>query len=456
MEIDLDLLRKYDRPGPRYTSYPPAPRFAADYGAPAFRADVAASDLERRPLSLYVHLPFCHARCFFCGCNVEITRNRERIEQYLGYLERELDLVAALVSPGRPVEQLHWGGGTPTYLSPREIRRLAAAIHARFDLAPNAEVSVEIDPRGIEQDHLSALRDGGFSRASVGVQDFDPRVQQAIHREQPYELTRWAVDSLRKLGFTSVNLDLIYGLPLQTEESFARTLDTVLTLTPDRLAVFSYAHVPWVKRNQQAIDAGELPSGETKLRMLRRTIEVLERAGYAHIGMDHFAKPDDELTRAQREGTLRRNFQGYSTRGGTDLLAFGVTGISSLAGSYAQNVKELPAYYQRIDAGELPTERGYRLTPDDRLRRHVIHELMCNLRLDVAALEAETGIDFAGYFSASLLQLRELEQDGLVRREPRSIAVTRLGRLFVRNIAMSFDAYLATQVPGGPLFSRTV
>jgi oxygen-independent coproporphyrinogen-3 oxidase len=455
MSVDLGLLRKYDRPGPRYTSYPPAPLFTEAYGPADYAADVRASAAGGRPLSLYFHLPFCHARCFFCGCNVIVTRSHDRVDEYLDHLEREIALVAGMLGPSRPVIQLAWGGGTPTHLTPEQIRRLAAAIRAHFSIAPDAETSVEIDPRGIDRAHLEALREAGFGRASVGVQDFEPEVQQAINREQPYELTRWAVTTLRELGFASVNLDLIYGLPRQNEERFARTLETVLTLAPDRLAVFSYAHVPWVKRNQKAITVEELPPPEVKLAMLKLTIERLAAAGLEHIGMDHFARPEDELAVAQREGKLHRNFQGYSTRGGTDLLAFGVTGISGLARCYAQNVKELEDYYARISAGALPTERGLRLSDDDLLRRQVIQELMCNLRLDTAEISRRLGLDFDRRLAAEIGALAEMEADGLVQRRPGRIEVTSLGRLFVRNVAMCFDAYLGGAA-GQPLYSRTV
>jgi len=455
MTVDVALLRKYDRPGPRYTSYPPAPQFAESYGPAEYAADLRASAAEGRPLSLYFHLPFCHARCFFCGCNVIITRSHDRVDTYLDQLEREIALVAGMLGPGREVIQLAWGGGTPTHLTPEQIRRLAAAIHAHFAIAPDAETSVEIDPRGIDRAHLEALHEAGFRRASVGVQDFEHDVQQAINREQPYELTRWAVSTLRELGFASVNLDLIYGLPRQTEERLARTLDTVLTLAPDRLAVFSYAHVPWVKRNQAAIDVEELPPPEVKLGMLKRTIERLEAAGFRHIGMDHFARPEDELAVAQREGKLHRNFQGYSTRGGTDLVACGVTGISGLARCYAQNVKELADYDARLAAGQAPTERGLRLSDEDLLRRRVIQELMCNLRLDTTEISRLHGVDFDAHFVAEIGALAELEADGLVLRRPGRIEITALGRLFARNVAMCFDAYLGGR-RDQPLYSRTV
>jgi oxygen-independent coproporphyrinogen-3 oxidase len=457
-DLNLDVLRKYDRPGPRYTSYPTAPQFHEDFGAEAFFAEIMHSNQNRgreRGLSLYFHLPFCDTLCYFCACNMLITHNPRRIEQYLDHLEQEIAMTSRLIDRDRKVEQLHWGGGTPTYLAPEQTARLGRAIHRHFSFAHDAEVSVEIDPRGLERAHLVALREADFNRASLGVQDFNHEVQVAVNRVQPYELTNWTVETLRELGFSSINLDLIYGLPYQTEKTFAETLDTILTMQPERLAIFNYAHVPWLKKHQRMIPTDKLPSPEMKLRMLKRTIETLHAAGYVYIGMDHFAKPDDELAVAQREGLLYRNFQGYSTHAHCDLYAFGITGISMLENVYAQNVKELGHYYKRLDERQLPTARGYRLSWDDQLRRHVINKLMCDMRLDLRALSKEFSIDAHEYFQSALARLRECEDDGLLTIDDEAIEVSLLGRLLIRNVAMAFDAYLPEQQTQ-PLYSRTV
>jgi oxygen-independent coproporphyrinogen-3 oxidase len=458
LDINLDILGKYDRPGPRYTSYPTAPHFAESFGAePFYDAIVRTNQIEpdTRGLSLYFHLPFCDTLCYFCGCNMIITHNPKRIDQYLDHLEREIAQVSALLNPERRVEQLHWGGGTPTYLSPDQIARLGQFIRKHFSFRDDAEVSVEIDPRGLERAHLEALRAAGFNRASLGVQDFNHDVQVAVNRVQSFEETNRALETLRELGFSSINLDLIYGLPLQTEETFAETLQTVLNMRADRLAVFSYAHVPWMKKHQNVIPEAKLPGPAMKLRMLKRTIAMLLEAGYVYIGMDHFAKPDDELAVAQREGKLYRNFQGYSTHAHCDLYAFGVSAISMLENVYAQNAKELGHYYKRVSAGRLATSRGYRLSDDDRLRRYVINKLMCDMRLEVPLVSAAFGIDFMNYFAPALESLRTLAADGLLEMDDTQITISPLGRLLIRNVAMAFDAYLP-QLQTRCLFSRTV
>jgi oxygen-independent coproporphyrinogen-3 oxidase len=459
-EINLDLLKKYDRPGPRYTSYPTAPQFTEAFSAAEFQQEIVESDLiadgRDTDLSLYFHIPFCDTLCYFCGCHMLITHNRDRIDEYVNYLTREMELVRRLQTRGQRVAQVHWGGGTPTYLSPEQITRLTNAIHREFELTPDAEVSVEIDPRGLTREHLVALRQGGFNRASLGVQDFDPAVQQAVNRLQSYDETRWTMDTLRELGFNSINLDLIYGLPFQTEDSFARTLDLIIDMQPDRLAVFNYAHVPWMKKHQQMIKLETLPRPDEKLRILKRTIERLTEAGYVYIGMDHFAKPDDELAVAQKAKTLYRNFQGYSTRAGCDLYAFGVSGISQLQNVYAQNLKEMPPYYQRLDDGLLATSRGYKLTEDDHLRRHVIMRLMCDMSLDKREVEDRFAIDFDDYFGEALVKLEEFRSDDLLALDAHTIQITSFGRLFIRNIAMAFDAYLDKNPSTRNIYSRTV
>ena len=456
--VDLGLLRRYDKSGPRYTSYPTAPYFHPGVGAEAYALHLEKDDLhlEKRDLSLYFHIPFCDTLCYFCGCNMTVSRNQARIEEYLSYLEKEISLVSARVGRERKVIQLHWGGGTPTHLSPGQIRRLGAAIRRHFDFQPEAEVSVEIDPRELTRAHVEALAEAGFNRCSIGVQDFDLRVQEAVNRIQPEAVTRQAVEWAREFGFTSVNVDLMYGLPHQQTATFSDTIDRVLTLSPDRLAVFNYAHLPEVIKHQRLINEEWLPDREEKLQLLKLSIEKLTEAGYVYIGMDHFAKPGDELTSAMQEGTLYRNFQGYSTHAGLNVLAFGVSGIGMLSDLYIQNHKTFRDYYAMLDQHELPIARGVVLTKDDQLRREVITTLMCHFELDKAAVEQTYGIRFDDYFSTSFRQLEELEADGLVHLLPERIIVTSPGRLLIRNIAMCFDAYLLNKGQGAPRFSRTV
>ncbi|MCS6817349.1 MAG: oxygen-independent coproporphyrinogen III oxidase [Blastocatellia bacterium] len=456
--VELDLLRKYDRPGPRYTSYPPAPAFTPEFGPEDFQAAIRENNAARprAELSLYFHIPFCDTLCYFCGCTMLVTHRPETIRKYLDHLEREIALLRAWIAPERKVTQLHWGGGTPSYLSPEEIRELAGFIAERFPFGDDPEVGVEIDPRGLTLEHMRAFRESGFNRVSLGVQDFDPVVQQAINRIQPEELTRRAIEWARELGFRSLNIDLIYGLPFQTLDSFARTLERVIALEPDRIAVFNFAYVPWLKPHQRLIRPEDLPAPETKLRLLKLTIETLSQAGYVYIGMDHFAKPEDELARAQREKTLYRNFQGYSTRAGADLYAFGMSAISQFDRIYAQNFKELKLYYTRIAADTPATALGYRLTDDDVLRRHVIMRLMCDMELTKADVEEQFGVRFDEYFADALARLEEFVADGLLRITDEKLIVTDLGRLVIRNIAMCFDAHLERMMRERPIFSRTV
>ncbi len=429
---------------PRYTSYPPATRFTTDLPLlgldDAIRADNAPG---AGPLSLYFHLPFCETRCWYCGCTTIVTRRAAAASDYLDLLEREIGLTAGRIDTRRPVVQLHLGGGTPTYLRPDEIRRLAAMIRARFDYAPDAEIGVEIDPRRLTRDHIRALAELGATRASLGVQDTDRRVQLAIHRHQPNPLNRQAVDWLRAEGFRSINLDLIYGLPLQTRESFARTLDDVLALGPDRLSVFSYAHVPWIKPAQKIFeDRGQLPDPEEKLAMFALAHERLTHAGFIDIGLDHFARPDDELARAQRAGTLHRNFQGYSTHAGASLYGFGLSSISQTADTYRQNTKDMRAYQAALAGGRLPVERGLRLDDEDRRRRTIIMRLMCDRRLDYARMSAELGLDFEKAYAAELATLGDLIADGIVGMDEAGLRVTPAGVPLLRVVAMRFDATL--------------
>jgi oxygen-independent coproporphyrinogen III oxidase len=454
LHVDVDLVRKYNVPGPRYTSYPPATHFTQDLARDRILEGIRANNQAPRDLSLYYHLPFCYSLCWYCGCTTVITPQQAKSATYLQYLEKEMDLLKPLIHPQRKVLQLHFGGGTPTFLLPDEIRRLGQLIHDRFTLHPEVEAGVEIDPRRIVRDHLVALREIGFNRASFGVQDHDPIVQKAIHRIQPFDQTRAAVDWAREAGFGSVNVDLIYGLPHQTPQSFERTIDEVLTLEPDRFAVFNYAYVPWIKPAQKIIPEASLPSAETKLQLLKLTIEKLTSVGYVYIGMDHFARANDELALAQQHKTLQRNFQGYSTRGGADIYAFGMSSISQTDQLYWQNLKALPDYYRELDQDRHPIAKGFFLSADDQIRRTTIMRLMCDLALDYRAMSGLLQIDFPAYFAAELGSLEDLSADGLLNRRPGGFSVTETGRLFIRNIAMRFDAHLQRETERR--YSRTV
>jgi oxygen-independent coproporphyrinogen-3 oxidase len=453
LRVDLDLIKKYNVPGPRYTSYPPATHFAEV--APAVLTEkIREANTGARDLSLYYHLPFCQSLCWFCGCTTVITTDQKKSGNYLEYLEREMDLMKPLIDPKRKVAQLHFGGGTPTFSLPDEIRRLGEMIRSRFEFAPDIEAGVEVDPRRLTRDHLAALREIGFNRTSMGVQDNEPVVQKAVHRIQPFELTRQTVEWMRELGFESINIDLIYGLPYQTPASFSRTVDEILSLKPDRFAIFNYAHVPWLKPSQKKFKDEAFPSPETKLAILKGTIEKLTSEGYVYIGMDHFARVEDELARAQKQKTLQRNFQGYSTRGGADIYAFGMSAISQAEDVYWQNQKELAAYYAALDAGKLPLHRGYVMTAEDKIRRTTIMRLMCDLGLDYGAMSYLLSIDFKEHFRREIESLDDMESDGLVVKTPQGLIVTDLGRLLIRNIAMRFDAYAATRQENR--FSKTI
>jgi oxygen-independent coproporphyrinogen-3 oxidase len=443
-QVDLALVKKYNVAGPRYTSYPPATQFTDQISWDDLAAKIETNNRSPRDLSIYVHIPFCESLCWFCGCTTVITPNHEKGREYVAVLGREIANLVPLLHGDRRAVQLHFGGGSPTFLRPDEVRQLGEHIHRHFVFAPDIEASVEVDPRRLTRDHMAAFRDIGFNRASMGVQDFNPEVQAAVHRIQPKEMTRQAIDWMRDLGFHSINLDLIYGLPHQTPESFEQTLDAVLEMDPDRLAVFSYAHVPWIKPAQKILETKLLPSPETKLQLLKLVIEKLTADNrYVYIGMDHFAKPGDELAVAQRDKQLQRNFQGYSTRGGSDIYAFGLSAISQTPDAYWQNEKELPKYAGAVQAGRVPLHRGYFVTEDDKLRRETIMRVMCDLALDFAALSKQLGIAFAHYFAREIDALAPFEADGLLTRVPGGIEVTDAGRLFIRNIAMTFDATLA-------------
>jgi oxygen-independent coproporphyrinogen-3 oxidase len=461
--LDLDhveeILPRYAIEGPRYTSYPTAPVWKETYGVEEFRAELGRSDIEASdPLSVYVHVPFCRSLCHFCACNKVITRKPELPERFLDSVAREVEAVREAVAVPRLATQHHWGGGTPTHLDPRQVQRLHRTVTDAFPCAEGAEVSIEVDPRVTSAEHVAVLRECGFNRISMGVQDFDPRVQEAIHRIQPAEQTAELVALSRAAGFESVNFDLIYGLPYQTEETFARSLDTVLELDPDRLALYSYAHVTWIAKQQRGFERVDLPAPQTKLRIMLMAIRRFLDAGYVFIGLDHFAKPGDELSQALRDRTLRRNFMGHTTQAGVDLLGFGPSAISELRGSYAQNQRELAAWHEAVESAGLATLRGHALSQDDLERRWIIGRIMCLGELRAAEFEAEFGHRFAEAYAAELAGLEAPATDGLVERDTDgSLLVTPLGRLFVRNLAMVFDAYLPQQQRAGrPMFSKTV
>ena len=459
IEITPELLARYDRPGPRYTSYPTAVEFGEDFGPAEYTGRLQqASANPEAPLSLYVHLPFCEARCSFCGCHVVVARRQSVAEVYLDRVIAEADLLTRRLGDRRTLAQYHWGGGTPTYYGPADLARLHRALLERFDLAPDAEVALEVDPRVTTHQHLVALRELGFNRISLGVQDVDEKVQDLIGRHQTWEQTHTLFEAARSLGFTSINIDLIYGLPGQNEVTFGETIAKVNGLRPDRLAVYSFAYVPWVRPNQKRIDREILPDRDHKFALLAQVVEGFVGAGYRQIGMDHFALPEDELAVAADQGTLHRNFMGYTTKRDTEMLALGTSGISDVAGAYAQNHKRLNSYYTSIDADELPIERGVALTYDDRVRRHVITELMCNSRVLAADVEARFPIDFGDYFAAELeVLVTDPDLDGLVEVGEGVVQAIGLGHIFIRNVAMPFDAYLpGHQRQTRPVFSRTV
>ncbi len=449
-------LEKYNRPGPRYTSYPTAPVWRDDFGPDDLESHYARAEAAATPLSLYMHIPFCENLCLFCACTVSIQKDKKVAIPYLDALKREIDHVGHHVSKKRPVIQFHWGGGTPTYLTPAQMEDLFGYTRERFSFSPDAEIGIEIDPRVTNREHLETLRRLGFNRLSMGIQDFQPKVQETIHRVQPYELTRDLIVVARELGFESLNVDLIYGLPHQTADSFKDTIDRTLTLLPDRVAMFSYAHVPWLKKQQGSFQM-YLPEGMEKFRIFRAGLERFLDAGYLYIGMDHFARPGDELATAQQNRTLHRNFQGYTTKAGADLYGMGVSAISSIGEAYAQNRREVPAYQETVGTRGIATMRGYRLSPDDVLRRAVIGRLLCHTVIPKHEVEQQFGISFDEYFAPELQRLEEARDEGLVALDSGEIRVTPLGRIFIRNVAMTFDRYLhEQQMDKRPLFSKTL
>ncbi len=456
--FDEALIRKYDKAGPRYTSYPTAPVFHEGVDADVYRATLTKAAQTDGPLSIYVHIPFCDTVCYYCGCTKVVTKKRERALPYLDALAREIAMVAEILGGRRRVEQLHFGGGTPTFLAPEQLGQVVQTLRAHFPFAPDAEgeYGIEVDPRECDAEAVARLREIGFNRISLGVQDFDPRVQRAVNRIQSVEQTAAVMEAARKAGFVSINVDLIYGLPHQTVASFDRTLDLIIALAPDRIALFNYAHLPHMFPPQRRIHEEDLPSPREKLAILKHSITRLMDAGYVFIGMDHFAKPEDELARAQREGKLYRNFQGYSTHADCDLIGFGMSSIGHVQDAFFQNLKQLERYEEALAQGRLPVFRGYVLTDEDKLRRYVIMRLMCDFSLSFADVEARFGISFAEHFAAELADLKEMEQDGLLCLREDGVFVQPRGRLLIRNIAMVFDEYLRKRRTEGVRFSKVI
>lgn len=456
LKVGEEFLARYNRPGPRYTSYPTAPVWNDAFGPADLEKIHEEADAERTPVSVYMHIPFCESLCLFCACNVIIQKNHAVAPPYLEVLKREMQHVGRRVSRERPVVQFHWGGGTPTYLTPAQIEDLFGATQEQFRFAEDAEVGIEVDPRVTSRAHLETLRRLGFNRLSMGIQDFHPEVQKAVHRMQPYQLTRNLIQSARELGFDSINVDLIYGLPYQTPERFAHTVEQIVGLGPDRVAMFSYAHVPWLKK-QQGSFAAYLPEGMQKFEIFRTGMLKFLEAGYLYIGMDHFAKAGDELAISQQNRTLHRNFQGYTTKAGADLYGMGVTAISGLKNAYAQNYRELAAWEKAVNEHGLATMRGYHLSADDHVRRAVISRLLCHTVVPKREIENEFGINFDQYFADELRRLEVPSEDGLVILSNDEIRTTWLGRVFIRNLAMVFDPYLEKQhLDAKPLFSKTL
>lgn len=456
-KVTGELLARYDRPGPRYTSYPTAPEFNDAFGPEEYDERLAAANRRSEdPLSLYVHIPFCEHRCHFCGCYVVITRREDVVRDYIEHLKKELSMVAAALPSRRRVLQLHWGGGTPTHLTPDQMREVFGAITDHFELLPDAEVALEADPRVTTFEQVDVMAELGFNRLSMGVQDFTPEVQGAIGREQTLEQTRALVEYSRKRGITDINIDLVYGLPLQTVESFRENLTEVIALAPGRTAVYSYAHVPWIRPNQKRIREADLPGRDAKFALFAAAIEAFTGAGYLQIGMDHFARPEDELAQARLNGTLARNFMGYTVKAAPDMVGFGISAIGDVGGAYVQNAKKLSEYYPALDAGRFPVEKGCVLSDDDMLRRYVIHSLMCNFELDVDVVKARFGVDFDSYFAEELAELDRTIDAGFYERRGEKMVVLPLGQLFVRNVVMPFDKYLKQTPKDKPLFSRTV
>lgn len=458
VQFDSDLLQKYDRPLPRYTSYPPATELKPEFDELDFRTAIAVGNHKQTPISLYCHIPFCETACYFCGCNTIITQRRELADPYLNYLARHIEQVASMIDGNRKVHQLHWGGGTPNYLNLSQIEFLWNTLNRHFSFDPAAEVSIEINPRYVDKNYIFFLKSLGFNRISFGIQDFNPEVQAAVNRVQPESMLFDVMSWIKEAGFESINVDLIYGLPYQTLYTFKETVQKTIELNPDRIAVFNFAYVPWMKPIQKKISQEAMPPASEKLKILQMTIAELTEQEYVFIGMDHFAKPNDELTIAQHAGKLHRNFQGYTTKPESDLFGFGITSISMLHDVYIQNHKRLKEFYGAIDAGALPIEKGVTLSQDDIIRRTIIMELMCQFQLSQQDIEEKYhlgfDIDFDDYFWREIPQLRALEADGLVKLYSDGIEITPIGRLLIRNIASVFDAYLGERKAG--TFSKSI
>lgn len=451
--LNAELIRKYNQPAPRYTSYPTALKFKTVEDRSGRSALLADLEDAEGPLSLYVHVPYCRSLCWFCGCAKIISTDTSLADKYLDYLEIEVRRYADLIREGRKVVQLHFGGGSPNFLSPKQIKRLSKMLRNTFEFDAAAEVSVELDPRTLSEAQVAAFVELGVNRASIGVQDINRKVQEAIHRIQPTETNAKTISWLRESGINSINVDLIYGLPHQTEDSFKDTLQEILSYDPDRLAVFSYAHVPWSKPAQRILERSPLPDADSKIEILIQTVEKLTGCGYAHVGMDHFAKLEDPMVKAQQAKTLQRNFQGYSLHANVDICAFGMSSISQSQNAFRQNHKDLDTYYSMLDEGNIPLEKGYLLTKDDQVRREVIMRLMCDLELNFAERGAANGVEFSSYFGAEIESLKGMETDGLVSFNDSGLQVTPLGRLLIRNVASRFDAYMGNAAQG---FSKAI
>ncbi len=456
MELDFAKFTKYSKPGPRYTSYPTALEFSDDFSYDTYIQKLQSQD-DKRPLSLYFHLPFCKNACYFCGCNVVFTSKEDKMLRYIEYLKQELKILSKHINTKRTVIQMHFGGGTPTFFSAAQLDTIIKEIKKHFkNFAKDAEISCEIDPRHINNDQMKVMAKHGFNRVSFGIQDFNEKVQHAVHRVQPYNITKEAMELARKHKMVSVNVDLIYGLPYQTLQTFKETLSLALTLDPDRFAVFNYAHVPWLKKTMRKIDETTLPRPDEKLQIMQYTIDFLTSNGYKMIGMDHFAKPEDELFQAIEKGELHRNFQGYTTKGGADLIGIGLTSIGEGIDYYAQNFKDMASYEEAIDAGKLPFERGVVLHEDDMIRQYVIMELMSNFKLDIKRFEKLFKIDFQEYFADAIEALQPFVEDQLITIDKDKIVCSQTGTLLIRNIAMPFDAYMAKHATSTKTFSKTV
>lgn len=446
LEVDLDLIRRLDKNGPRYTSYPTADRFTKDFNVDSYKGWLGKrAAAESRPLSLYIHIPFCNTLCFYCACNKIITKDFSKADEYVEYLLKEMAMQSALLGEKQVVEQLHFGGGTPTFLSDEQIRRVMTGIKQHFITVPDGEYSIEIDPRKVSDDTIALLGQEGFNRISIGVQDFDEEVQKAVNRIQSEEETLRIISAARRNGFKSVSIDLIYGLPKQTLEGFARTLDRVIEANPDRLSIYNYAHMPTIFKPQRRIEESDLPEAQVKLDILSMSVRKMTDAGYVYIGMDHFAKPEDELAIAQKEGYLHRNFQGYSTHADCDLIALGVSAIGKVGSTYSGNYREVEEYYAALDKDLLPVMRGIELTEDDIIRREIIQLLMCNFELNKSVLNKEFNINFDEYFAAEIPELQVYQNEGLIVLSEQLIHVTPKGRMLIRNICMIFDHYLRTR-----------